>query len=61
MVEAACSMATVFVRHGQEPFPGPDNQSKMKRSVENVEHVGLFIPTAGHHFREAQRTASWGE
>ncbi|KAH7003896.1 RNA recognition motif 2-domain-containing protein [Fusarium venenatum] len=39
----------------EEPFPGPDNQSKMKRSVENAEHVGLFTPTAGHHFREAQR------
>ncbi|KAF5697824.1 mei2-like protein [Fusarium globosum] len=23
----------------EEPFPGPDNQSKMKRSVENAEHV----------------------
>ncbi|RGP67539.1 meiosis mei2 [Fusarium longipes] len=39
----------------EEPFPGPDNQSKMKRSVENAEHVGLFTPTAGQHFREAQR------
>lgn len=28
-------------RAGQEePFPGPDNQSKMKRSCENAEHVG---------------------
>ncbi|KAI1071239.1 hypothetical protein LB507_009476 [Fusarium sp. FIESC RH6] len=39
----------------EEPFPGPDNQSKMKRSCENAEHVGLFTPTAGQHFREAQR------
>ncbi|KAL6918104.1 hypothetical protein FSHL1_009534 [Fusarium sambucinum] len=45
MVEAACSMATALVRHGQEPFPGPDNQSKMKCSVENAECVGLFTPT----------------
>jgi hypothetical protein len=27
----------------EEPFPGPDNQSKMKRSVENAEHVGMFF------------------
>lgn len=24
----------------EEQFPGPDNQSKMKRSCENAEHVG---------------------
>lgn len=24
----------------EEHFPGPDNQSKMKRSCENAEHVG---------------------
>lgn len=24
----------------EEPFPDPDNQSKMKRSCENAEHVG---------------------
>lgn len=24
----------------EEPFPEPDNQSKMKRSCENAEHVG---------------------
>jgi hypothetical protein len=24
----------------EEPFPAPDNQSKMKRSCENAEHVG---------------------
>ncbi|KAG8671186.1 hypothetical protein FPOAC2_04509 [Fusarium poae] len=24
----------------------------MKRSVKNAEHVGLFTPTAGQHFRE---------
>ncbi|CVL02679.1 uncharacterized protein FMAN_00181 [Fusarium mangiferae] len=39
----------------EEPFPGPDNQSKMKRSVENAEHVGLFIPTAGQYFRNERR------
>lgn len=29
----------------EEPFPEPDNQSKMKRSCENAEHVGqsLFV------------------
>lgn len=27
----------------EEPFPDPDNQSKMKRSCENAEHVGMFI------------------
>ncbi|KAF4450601.1 hypothetical protein F53441_6262 [Fusarium austroafricanum] len=39
----------------EEEFPGPDNQSKMKRSVENAEHVGLFTPTAGQYFRDEQR------
>ncbi|OTB07122.1 hypothetical protein M426DRAFT_8851 [Hypoxylon sp. CI-4A] len=39
----------------EEPFPDPDNQSKMKRSVENAEHVGLFTPHAGQHFRDEQR------
>lgn len=39
----------------EEPFPGPDNQSKMKRSCENAEHVGLFTPNAGQHFRDEQR------
>ncbi|KAK5988744.1 Meiosis protein mei2 [Cladobotryum mycophilum] len=39
----------------EEPFPPPDNQSKMKRSCENAEHVGLFTPNAGQHFRDEQR------
>ncbi|KAI1777668.1 RNA recognition motif 2-domain-containing protein [Hypoxylon cercidicola] len=39
----------------EEPFPEPDNQSKMKRSCENAEHVGLFTPNAGQHFRDEQR------
>ncbi|KAK2023838.1 RNA recognition domain-containing protein 2 [Colletotrichum zoysiae] len=39
----------------EEPFPQPDNQSKMKRSCENAEHVGLFTPNAGQHFRDEQR------
>ncbi|KAF5682387.1 meiosis mei2 [Fusarium circinatum] len=39
----------------EEAFPGPDNQSKMKRSVENAEHVGLFTPTASQYFRDEQR------
>ncbi|KAI1433961.1 RNA recognition motif 2-domain-containing protein [Xylaria sp. CBS 124048] len=39
----------------EEAFPGPDNQSKMKRSCENAEHVGLFTPNAGQHYRDEQR------
>ncbi|KIW97070.1 uncharacterized protein Z519_02462 [Cladophialophora bantiana CBS 173.52] len=31
----------------EEKFPEPDNHSKMRRSVENAEHVGLYLP----HFR----------
>lgn len=27
----------------EDKFPGPDNPSKMRRSVENAEHVGLLI------------------
>ncbi|KAM0345923.1 hypothetical protein ACHAPU_005976 [Fusarium lateritium] len=38
-----------------KPFLGPDNQSKMRRSVENAEHFGLFTPTAGAQFRDEQR------
>ncbi|KAI9677582.1 MAG: hypothetical protein M1817_006536 [Caeruleum heppii] len=41
---------------GQEDtFPGPDNPSKMRRSVENAEHVGLFAPRAGQHNRDEMR------
>lgn len=29
----------------EEAFPDPDNLQKMKRSIENAETVGLFIPT----------------
>ncbi|AEO58122.1 hypothetical protein MYCTH_2118584 [Thermothelomyces thermophilus ATCC 42464] len=39
----------------EEPFPEPDNLSKMRRSCENAEHIGLFTPNAGQHFREEQR------
>ncbi|KAF5623716.1 mei2-like protein [Fusarium sp. NRRL 25303] len=45
----------------EEPFPGPDNQSKMKRSVENADtqltlvDLGLFTPTAGQYFRNERR------
>jgi hypothetical protein len=30
--------------HGgmEDEFPGPDNASKMRRSVENAEHVGMY-------------------
>ncbi|KAL1873981.1 hypothetical protein VTK73DRAFT_682 [Phialemonium thermophilum] len=39
----------------EEPFPPADNPSKMKRSVENAENIGLFTPNAGQHFRDEQR------
>ena len=26
----------------EDRFPGPDNPSKMRRSVENAEHVGVY-------------------
>ena len=39
----------------EDIFPGPDNPSKMRRSVENAEHVGLFAPRAGQNFRDEQR------
>ncbi|KAG8532028.1 uncharacterized protein KY384_003664 [Bacidia gigantensis] len=39
----------------EETFPGPDNPSKMRRSVENAEHIGLFAPRAGQNFRDEQR------
>lgn len=29
----------------EERFPGPDNVSKMRRSIENAEHVGLYVPS----------------
>lgn len=55
----------------EEPFPVADNQSKLKRSCENAEHVGkfrtffsptshltsagLFAPAVGQHYRHEQR------
>ncbi|CAK7269310.1 hypothetical protein SEPCBS57363_003537 [Sporothrix epigloea] len=39
----------------EEDFPGPDNPSKMKRSCENAEHVGLFTPHLSQYFRDEQR------
>lgn len=27
----------------EDRFPGPDNPSKMRRSVENAEHVGMYM------------------
>ncbi|KKY29250.1 putative meiosis protein mei2 [Phaeomoniella chlamydospora] len=39
----------------EEAFPEPDNPSKMRRSVENAEHVGLFAPRAGQLYRNQQR------
>ncbi|KAI9049332.1 hypothetical protein LZ554_007176 [Drepanopeziza brunnea f. sp. 'monogermtubi'] len=39
----------------EEEFPASDNSSKLKRSCENAEHVGLFAPSAGQHLRDEQR------
>ncbi|KAI5301569.1 hypothetical protein KEM56_001589 [Ascosphaera pollenicola] len=39
----------------EDVFPPPDNPSKMRRSVENAEHVGLFAPRVGQQFRDEQR------
>lgn len=39
----------------EEVFPMPDNPSKMRRSVENAEHVGLFAPRSGQRNRDDQR------
>ncbi|KAK2734017.1 hypothetical protein FQN57_001886 [Myotisia sp. PD_48] len=39
----------------EDRFPGPDNPSKMRRSVENAEHVGLFAPRVGQQYRDEQR------
>ncbi|CZR59299.1 uncharacterized protein PAC_09191 [Phialocephala subalpina] len=39
----------------EEPFPSSDNQSKLKRSCENAEHIGLFAPAHGQHYRQEQR------
>ena len=36
-------------------FPGPDNPSKMRRSVENAEHVGLFKPAQKKHRKNKAR------
>lgn len=33
----------------EEDFPPPDNPSKMRRSVENAEHVGAFSSSSCHH------------
>ncbi|KAL3469388.1 meiosis protein MEI2 [Aspergillus californicus] len=39
----------------EDRFPGPDNPSKMRRSIENAEHVGLFAPRIGQQYRDEQR------
>jgi hypothetical protein len=36
-------------------FPAPDNWSKVKRSVDNAQHIGLFPPRAGQQTRDEQR------
>ncbi|EED12548.1 meiosis protein MEI2, putative [Talaromyces stipitatus ATCC 10500] len=38
----------------EEPFPGPNNMSKMRRSVENAEQVGLFAPRMSREGRRGQ-------
>ncbi|CRG88745.1 Meiosis protein mei2 [Talaromyces islandicus] len=38
----------------EEPFPGPNNISKMRRSVENAEQVGLFAPRITRDVRRGQ-------
>jgi len=40
----------------EEPFPGPDNQSKMKRSVESAEHVGTQLLTIDNNDRQLTLT-----
>ncbi|CAG8971934.1 hypothetical protein HYALB_00003269 [Hymenoscyphus albidus] len=50
------TLSDPFGRAGEEDvFPGSDNASKLKRSCENAEHVGLFAPSAGQHLRDEQR------
>ncbi|GIK06527.1 hypothetical protein Aspvir_002177 [Aspergillus viridinutans] len=39
----------------EDRFPGPDNPSKMRRSIENAEHIGLFAPRVGQQYRDEQR------
>ncbi|PMD43807.1 hypothetical protein L207DRAFT_631842 [Hyaloscypha variabilis F] len=39
----------------EEPFPASDNHSKLNRSCQNAENVGLFAPSAGQHLRDEQR------
>ncbi|KAG9246370.1 RNA recognition motif 2-domain-containing protein [Calycina marina] len=39
----------------EERFPESDNASKLKRSCENAEHVGLFAPNPGNSIRDEQR------
>ncbi|KAE9374888.1 hypothetical protein N431DRAFT_405942 [Stipitochalara longipes BDJ] len=39
----------------EEPFPASDNHSKLTRSCQNAENVGLFAPSAGQHLRDEQR------
>lgn len=39
----------------EEDFPGPDNHSKLQRSIDNAEQIGLFAPREGQQFRDEQR------
>ncbi|KAI9672434.1 MAG: hypothetical protein M1829_004513 [Trizodia sp. TS-e1964] len=39
----------------EEEFPSPDNLSKMRRSIANAEHVGLYAPRASQHIRDDHR------
>ncbi|KKA17546.1 Meiosis protein MEI2 [Rasamsonia emersonii CBS 393.64] len=41
----------------EDRFPGPDNLSKMRRSVENAEHVGLFAPRVNRDEQRRRRSS----
>lgn len=43
----------------EEPFPEPDNQSKMKRSCENAEHVGKLRRIVGNDVPLGQSVDVW--
>ncbi|KAI9686315.1 MAG: hypothetical protein M1820_010649 [Bogoriella megaspora] len=44
---------------GEEaPFPPPDNPSKLKRSCDNAQHIGLFPPRGGNFNRDDRRRRS---
>lgn len=42
----------------EAPFPAPDNQSKLQRSLDNAQTAGLYPPRAGQQAREERRYRS---